>query len=113
MSNWFTRLFTGAAASAPPLTPVEATTLRVWLEEGDVLLVDIREPGEHARSHLPRSRSVPLSRYPEHLEPPPGARRVVFYCQSGRRTRLAAARLAGSTDLPAFVLKGGIAGWRD
>ncbi len=113
MIAWFNRLFArGTAPSAPALAPIEAATLRAWLEEGDVLLVDIREPAEHARARLPRSLLVPLSRYPERLDTPRHARRVVFYCQSGRRTRMAAGRLARSTSRPAFMLEGGLGRWR-
>jgi rhodanese-related sulfurtransferase len=111
VSGWFSRIFARRPASAPALAPIQAATLRLWLEEGDVLLVDIREPAEHARTHLPRSLSAPLSRFPERLDVPASARRVVFYCQSGRRTRFAAARLARSTELPAFMLEGGLADW--
>ena len=114
MSTWFSRLFArGGASSTPALTPVEAATLRAWLAEGDVLLVDIREAEEHARTRLPRSLSVPLSSFPESLAAPAHARRVVFYCQTGRRTRFAAGRLARSTALPAFMLEGGLVNWRE
>ncbi|MDE2334642.1 MAG: rhodanese-like domain-containing protein [Rhodospirillales bacterium] len=113
MSTWFSRFFARSPAAGPPgLARVDAATLRAWLEEGDVLLVDIREAGEYARGSLPRSLSVPLSRFPERLAVPASARRVVFYCQSGQRTRFAAGRLVRSTSLPAFMLEGGLGRWR-
>ena len=112
MTTWLRRLFASGGA-APALARVDAATLRAWLEEGDVLLVDIREAREFASGCLPRSLSVPLSRYPERLAAPAHARRVVFYCQSGQRTRFAAGRLARSTELPAFMLDGGLGRWRD
>jgi Rhodanese-like domain len=40
---------------------VEATTLKVWLERGEALLIDVREPPEYAAEHIPDARLLPLS----------------------------------------------------
>ena len=94
-----------------PLREVSADQVRVWMASGDTLLVDIRETEEHRREALPGALSSPLSRFPERLATPPGIKRVIFHCQSGRRTRHAGARLAAATELPAYSLIGGLQSW--
>jgi rhodanese-related sulfurtransferase len=86
------------------ISPAEA---RRRIEAG-ALLVDIRQPGEHARESIPGARNVPLSR----LERIEGAKEVIFHCRSGMRTSANAGRLAASTDAQAFLLDGGIDAWR-
>lgn len=93
------------------LDSVSAVRLKQWLAAGDTLLVDIRESEENARWSLPNAVSVPLSQYPARLQTAPDIARIVFHCQSGKRTRLASHKLAGSTDLPSYMLLTGIEGW--
>ncbi len=109
LSPW--SLLRSLTARQAALSPVSAEQLRAWLAAGDTLLVDVREPEEFRREHLDAAVSVPLSRFPSKLAAPESARRVVFHCQSGNRTRLAAGRLAASTDLQCFVLTGGLNEW--
>ena len=47
---------------------VEATTLKMWLEQGEALLIDVREPLEYAAEHIPDAQLLPLSTFD------PGAR---------------------------------------
>ncbi|HQT67186.1 MAG: hypothetical protein B7Z78_13550 [Rhodospirillales bacterium 20-60-12] len=106
----------GKLSSAEPgkqLLPITQSELRIWMKDRGVVLVDIREPEEHRRFALPGSLSMPLSRYPEKLPSKKSAEKIVFYCQSGMRTRMNAARLAASTDLPSFMLVAGLRGWSD
>ena len=102
---------TAKAHSDQPLREVSADQVRVWMASGDTLLVDIREAEEHRREALPGALSSPLSRFPERLSTSPGINRVVFHCQSGRRTRHAGARLTTTTELPTYSLIGGLQAW--
>ncbi|CAH2601984.1 thiosulfate sulfurtransferase YgaP [Rhodovastum atsumiense] len=91
------------------ITPEEAAGK---LREGAVL-VDVREPDEHARERIPGALNLPLSRLGA-AEPvlPPG-RAVVFHCRSGARTQAHAARLAARAGAgPAYVVAGGIDAWK-
>lgn len=94
-----------------PLKTISAARLRVWMSAGDTLLIDIREAEEHARGCIPGAVSLPLSRYPSSLAADAQIRRVVFHCQSGNRTRLAARRLKEGTTLPACALESGLSDW--
>lgn len=74
------------------------------------MLIDIRDPDEHARERIPGAASHPLAQI-EQLAAHPGP--TIFHCRSGMRTQTNATRLAavgaGST---CYVLAGGIDAWR-
>ena len=42
---------------------VDAPTLKDWIDRDTVLLVDVREPAEHAGEHIPGSILVSLSKF--------------------------------------------------
>ena len=60
-----------------------------------------------ANGSTPR-RNVPLDR----LAPIDGDTPLIFHCRSGQRTAANAARLATVNAGPAFLLEGGIDGWK-
>ena len=74
-------------------------------------LIDIREPDEFRRRHVPGALSRPLSAFEAaglKVEP---AREVIFTCRSGMRTAANCERLANSVGGPALVLGGGVDAW--
>lgn len=78
---------------------------------GRAVLVDVREPDEFARAHVPGSLSYPLSGLERaHLAVAPDAE-VIFTCRSGMRTAGACDRLATRVAGEAFVMDGGLDGW--
>ncbi len=93
------------------LTPLSPEEVKARLDAGRAVLVDIREPDEFARSHVPGARSHPLSGWEAaHLTVDPDAD-VVFTCRSGMRTAGACDRLAARVTGDAYVLSGGLDGW--
>jgi rhodanese-related sulfurtransferase len=92
--------------SLPALSPAEAKRL---IEEGAVL-VDIRDPEEHARERVPGARNHPLSRLDAKAFPETAV--VIFHCRSGMRTQTNVARLAKAVSGKAYVVEGGIDAWR-
>jgi len=94
------------------LTPLSPRDVAARLQSGRAVLVDIREPDEFAREHLPGAVSAPLSAFEQaHLDIGPG-RDVVFMCRSGARTGAHCDRLAARIDGAAYVLEGGLNGWK-
>ena len=76
------------------------------------LVVDVREPREFRRIHIPEARSIPL---PDLLREPARidlGRDVVFVCQSGRRSTRAASELLDAGYEKVRVLRGGMNAWR-
>lgn len=94
--------------SLPLLSPRQANAR---VAEG-AKLIDIRDADEYAREHIPAARSVPLDTLPGALNALAGDT-VIFHCQSGARTSGNAERLAqAATPAEAFVVEGGIQGWK-
>jgi rhodanese-related sulfurtransferase len=78
------------------LQTIDAVTAKRLIDKG-ALLVDIREPDEHVREHVPGARNTPLSRLGSL---PANAKAVVFHCRSGARTSGNADRLAACWSTP-------------
>ncbi len=82
------------------------------LMEAGALMVDVREAGEYARARIPGSENVALSRLEASALRLSEGQAVVFFCASGNRTSIHAARLAAMAgDRDAYVMQGGISAW--
>ncbi len=95
------------------LKSVDAKTLKEWLDRNDVLLVDVREPAEHAGEKIPGSILVSLSKFDPARIPSDRNKKLVLYCRSGNRSNQAAQKLfaAGFTDVT--HLSCGIGDWKE
>lgn len=94
--------------SIPHIPPAEAARL---MAQG-ALLADIREPDEWRREHILQAEHFALSALDR--KRPSGRNAVIFYCRSGNRTTVNAARLAASAKgAKVYLLEGGIEAWRD
>ena len=91
-------------------THVDAQEAQRLINKG-ALLVDIREPDEHARERIPNARLLPLSRLSTPLDRRE-AQHVIFHCRSGGRTDAAAERLAAAAGGEAYILRGGLDAWK-
>ncbi len=81
--------------------------------EKDYLLVDVRQPGEYERHHIPGATLMPLSDLESRIFDLPSDRDLVFYCHVGGRSR-AAASLAVDAEVSekgVYQLAGGIMAW--
>jgi rhodanese-related sulfurtransferase len=98
--------------SLPTITPTEA---RRRLTDGSAILVDIREPMEHAREAIPGAFLRPVSTFdPRSLDGVGGknATTIIFHCQSGKRTADNADRLRMCGAPEAYILEDGLSGWK-
>ncbi|CAH5412464.1 Inner membrane protein YgaP [Enterobacter cloacae] len=94
--------------SLPLISPQQASAR---VAEG-AKLIDIRDADEYAREHIPVAQSVPLDTLPAGLKAGAGDT-IIFHCQSGARTSGNADRLArAAAPAQAFVIEGGIQGWK-
>lgn len=92
---------------------ITASELKSLRQEGKrIVIVDIRNPDEFAREHIPEAHSVPLDTLSkENLSCCNGAECVVVHCQAGVRTCQAAPQL--SALLPQYkILEGGLNAWK-
>lgn len=91
------------------LQTIDPGHARRLIDEG-AILVDIREPDEHAREHIPGARNRPLAGLSSLKAG--DAKAVVFHCRSGARTAANAQRLASATECQAYILEGGLDAWK-
>ena len=85
---------------------IDPVSLKKRLDEGNTVLIDVREAHEHAREHIEGARLVPLSRF--QVEDFSGLRdkTAVFHCQSGGRTGSNARLLTSKGFRDAYHLAG-------
>src|ERR1700761_3305428 len=95
--------------SVRDLTPEEVAH---GLEEGRIVLVDVREPNETALERIPGSVLIPLSDFDPAEIPEPEGRDVVFTCRSGRRSVTASLAAQELGFAYASHLAGGILAWK-
>ena len=70
----------------PMIVDLERDEVARGLEDGSILLVDVREPHEFAAGHIPGSVSFPVSTFDPAALPEAEGRRVVFSCAAGVRS---------------------------
>ena len=75
------------------------------------IVLDVREPREFRRSHIPEAQSLPLSTLLTHGLALANDRPVVLVCQSGRRSRRAAAVLRDLGYSDVSLVEGGMQAW--
>jgi len=80
------------------------------LDDGDVQLVDVREPYEVEAGHIAGAVHIELEHLPAEADALDRERPIVFYCRSGSRSALAA-QAFGASGYDAHNLSGGLKAW--
>lgn len=103
--------------------PEEATYQATRYEDIDVVeakrridanhtrVIDVREPFEFAREHLPDAVNIPLSTLPTHLEDLQDANAILLVCNTGNRSAIAADWLVQQGLKNVANLEGGTVAW--
>lgn len=78
---------------------------------GELTVLDVRQPGEYERFHLPGALLIPLSELLGRKGEVPQDRPVLVYCHSGGRSSAAAALLDGDGREQVYNLLGGSMSW--
>lgn len=105
------------SAAAAAIDEASPRQVQEWLRLGRAVLIDVREPDEHAREWIDGSRLIPLSRFSAAravAEAAPG-QRIVVHCRGGRRGADACRSLiaaAGGDVRQVSNMAGGIEAWK-
>jgi rhodanese-related sulfurtransferase len=81
-------------------------------KDGALVVIDVREDKEWAGGRIPGAIHAPLSRFAAAMATIPTGKKVVFYCQSGMRSRSAISAAKKMGYEPHGHLGGGISDWR-
>lgn len=98
---------------------IDAQGLKKWMEQGEVILVDVRGADEYEEENIPGSFLIPLGMITrERLEAVFAKKtpsKVVIHCRSGARSHLACEKLIEERELglpfEIYNLVGGIQAW--
>ncbi len=83
------------------------------MEADEAVLIDVREPDEYIREHIPGAHLVPLSGFNPEDFPKEHDKIAVFHCRSGGRTEASAPQILATGFREVYQLDGGIQAWRD
>ena len=91
---------------------IDAETLKNWLDKGEAVLVDVREPGEYKANNIPGAKLIPLGDITNRNLPDAKGKKIVIHCQAGKRGGKACEKLlAEHPNLEIYNLEGGISSW--
>ncbi len=94
-----------------PFTRITIEEAREMLSRDDVVVIDVREPHEYARGHLPGAKLIPVnSLFVRHQELPKD-KEIIFVCAVGQRSALACEIAAASGFSRIYNLEGGTEAW--
>ena len=94
-----------------PFTRISVEEAKAMIENGDVQVIDSREPWEYAEGHVPGALNIPhMATLPRHGDLAKD-RPILFICKTGARSAVAAefASSVGLADL--YNVEGGMVDW--
>lgn len=95
-----------------PMKTVDAATLKRWMGSGEAVVVDVREPAEHAAEKIHGATLLPLGAVNKSALPETSGKKLVIHCRSGKRSASACEKLlAEDPTLEVYNLEGGISAW--
>jgi len=76
------------------VTMVDVDTALQWIEQGQAVVVDVREQHEYDAGHIKGAILLPLSTWdPDDLPPVPEGKHLLLHCRSANRCGVAAQNL--------------------
>ena len=104
-----------SGSSADP-TEISKEQLKEWMDhEADVCILDVRSKEEFDSGHIPKAMNINYTEISSRLDElnPYRNHKIVLYCRTGRRARIAEKTLkdAGFSDI--YHLAGNMPGWRE
>lgn len=97
-----------------PVETMTAEEVREFINKRgpeEYALVDVRQPKEYERSHLPGARLIPVAELPERLRELDPAKPTITYCAAGVRSRAAASMLQTEGFATVHSMMGGMSAW--
>jgi hydroxyacylglutathione hydrolase len=94
-----------------PFKRISVDEAKELIDSGTVKVIDVREPSEYAAGHIPDAELIPLAKVmanPESVN----YDNVVFVCEAGARSAVAAEFAASLGKQNLYNLEGGTGAWR-
>ena len=90
----------------------DAKTVNTWLENKEILLIDVRETSEFEKEHIPGALLMPLSAFDPELFPIIPGTKLVLHCAIGKRSEAVGKMLLNEGHTAVLNLKGGLHAWK-
>jgi sulfur-carrier protein adenylyltransferase/sulfurtransferase len=100
-------------ASAEPFGRLSPKETSERVERGELKVVDVRENWEYARDHIPNATLTPLGQIIAKPQEAITSDNVVFVCEVGQRSAVAAEMAAALGMQHVYNLEGGMQAWRN
>lgn len=100
--------FLDSFKQTPSISPDEVREYINNKRTDEYYLIDVRQPMEYEKGHLPGARLIPLSELPNRLKEITPRKNTIVYCRSGNRSLSAANILMGAGFKNIFNMEGGI-----
>jgi rhodanese-related sulfurtransferase len=96
---------------AEPFSRIDVFAAKELVDQGDVQIIDVREPNEYAEGHIPGVTLIPLARLLARPQDYIKRDNILFVCAAGQRSAVACEMAAaiGFEDL--YNLEGGTTAW--
>lgn len=91
---------------------VTPETVARWLDQGEVVLVDVRETKEYDLEHIAGALLLPLSSLDAEMFPVMSEKPVVLHCAVGKRSAAAGRMLIGAGFHNVLHMDGGLTAWK-
>jgi adenylyltransferase/sulfurtransferase len=99
-------------APAEPFGRLTAKEAADRIRAGELRVVDVREQWEYARDHIPEASLTPLGQIIAKPQEAITSDNVVFVCEVGQRSAVAAELAAATGMKHVYNLEGGMQAWR-
>jgi len=97
---------------SPTMESITVTELHALLANNFTgVLLDVREPNEHALANIPQARLIPLATLPKHLDSLPRDREILIHCKAGGRSAKAVMFLLDNGFSRVRNVSGGMDAW--
>lgn len=104
---------TATAPTSSRVREISAAELKAALDRGEVTLIDVREPSEHAGERIAGAHLMPLGAFdPARARDLAAGKTLVLHCKSSGRSGKAARALLNAGAGEACHLCGGIDAWK-
>jgi adenylyltransferase/sulfurtransferase len=101
-----------AQAPAEPFGRLSPQEANQRIASGELRVVDVREQWEYARDHIPDATLTPLGQIIARPQDVITGDNIVFVCEVGQRSAVAAEMAAALGLRNVFNLEGGMQAWR-
>lgn len=96
-----------------PFYRINVNEMKEMVEQGEAVIIDVRNPNEYQSGHVPGSTLIPVNSVFQRRDELPPDKKIIFVCSVGQRSALAA-EMAAAGGLPAdrlYNLEGGTDAW--